>query len=150
MCRRDNNRPKTLPCGTPDTMLTSLLQQPSTITCCNQFYRNCQYRQHRTSNTQRAELTENALMVDPIKGCTEINQHYPSLLPTLRCTLQCMRHAQKCITGTQTFPISKLGDWKHSTAFHKLSKLYGWKHTALFHKFSCKTTDTRCSNLRQY
>ena len=34
----------------------------------------------------------------------------------------CMRHAQKCITGTQTFPISKLGGWKHMTASHKLFK----------------------------
>ena len=24
-----------------------------------------------------------------------------------------------CITGTQTFPISKLGGWKHTTAFYK-------------------------------
>ena len=37
-------------------------------------------------------------MVDPIKGCTEINLHDPSLLATLQCTLQCMGHAQKCIT----------------------------------------------------
>ena len=29
-------------------------------------------------------------MVDPIKGCTEINRHDPSLLLTLQCTLQCM------------------------------------------------------------
>ena len=55
-------------------------------------------------------------MVDPIKGCTEIDLHDPSLLPTLQCTLQCMGHAQKCITGTQTCPISKLGGWKHTTA----------------------------------
>ena len=32
-----NNGPKTLPCGTPDTTLTSLLRQPSTITCCYLF-----------------------------------------------------------------------------------------------------------------
>ena len=41
--RRNNNGPKTLPCGTPDTTLTSLLQQPSTITCCDRFDRNCVY-----------------------------------------------------------------------------------------------------------
>ena len=40
--RRNNNWPKTLPClRTPDTMLTSLLRQPSTITCCDRFDRNC-------------------------------------------------------------------------------------------------------------
>ena len=38
--RRNNNGPKTLPCGTPDT-LTSVLGQPSTITCYGRFDRNC-------------------------------------------------------------------------------------------------------------
>ena len=33
--------PKTLPCCTPDTTLTSLLRQPPTITCCDRFDRNC-------------------------------------------------------------------------------------------------------------
>ena len=41
------------------------------------------------------------------------------------------RHAQKYITGTQTFPISKLGGWKHTTAFHKSSKTN--RHQALKH-----------------
>ena len=77
---------------------------------------------YRTSYTNSAELIENTLMIDPIKGCTEINLHDPSLLPTLRYTLQCMGVAQKCITGTQTFPISKLGGWKHTTACHKSSE----------------------------
>ena len=58
-------------------------------------------------------------MVDSIKVCTEINLHIPSLLPTLQCILQCMGQQQKCITGTQTFPISKLGGWKHTTAIYK-------------------------------
>ena len=35
-----------------------------------------------------------------------------------------------CTFGTQTFLISKLGGWKHTTAFHKLSK----------------KKDSRCSN----
>ena len=39
--RRNNNGPKTLPCGTPDSTLTSLLRQPSTMTCCDRFDRNC-------------------------------------------------------------------------------------------------------------
>ena len=91
----------------------------------------CQYRQHRTSNSHRSELIENALIVDPIKGCTEINLHDPSPLPTLQCTLQCMWHTQTCITGAQKFPISKLGGWKHTTAFHKSSKTN--RHQALKH-----------------
>ena len=44
-------------------------------------------------------------------------------------SLQCMGHLQKCITGTQTFPINKLGGWKHITAFHKSSKAN--RHQAL-------------------
>ena len=38
---------------------------------------------------------------------------------------------QKCITGTQTFLISKLGGWKYTTAFHKSSKTN--RHQALKH-----------------
>ena len=34
---------------------------------------------------QNRAYIENALIVDPIKGCTEINLQDPSLLPTLRC-----------------------------------------------------------------
>ena len=67
----------------------------------------------------------------PIKGCTEVDLHDLSLLPTLQCTLQCMGLAQKCITGTQTFPISKLGGWKHTTAFRKSSKTN--RHQTLKH-----------------
>ena len=39
--RRNNNGPKPLPCGTPDATLSSLLQPPTTITCCDRFDRNC-------------------------------------------------------------------------------------------------------------
>ena len=38
---KNNNGPKTLPCGTPDTTLTSLLRQLSTIMRCGWFDRNC-------------------------------------------------------------------------------------------------------------
>ena len=62
-----------------------------------------------------------------IKSCTEVNLHGPSLLPTLQCTLQCMGHAQKCITGTQTSPISKLGVWKHTSVLNKSSES-NWHH----------------------
>ena len=54
------------------------------------------------------------LMDDPIRGCAEINLHDPSLLPTLQWTLQCMGHAQMCITCTQTFPLCKLGGWSNA------------------------------------
>ena len=39
--RRNDNRPKIWPCGIPDTTLTSLLRQPSTVMCCDRFDRNC-------------------------------------------------------------------------------------------------------------
>ena len=39
--QRNNNRPKTLPCSIPETTSTSLLRQPSTITYCDWFDRNC-------------------------------------------------------------------------------------------------------------
>ena len=55
-------------------------------------------------------------MVDQIKDFSEINQHDPSILSTLKFTLQCTGYTQQCITGTQILPISKLGGWKN-TAF---------------------------------
>ena len=61
-------------------------------------------------------------MVNPIKGCAEINLHNTNLLPTLQGTFQCMEYLQKCITDTQTFPISKLVAWKHTTVLHKFSE----------------------------
>ena len=87
--------------------------------------------------THRAELIENAQMVDPIKGSTEVNLHDPSLLPTLQCTLECMGHAQKRITGTQTFMISKLGGWKLTTAFHKSSKANRHQALKYFRQYCC-------------
>ena len=55
--RRNNNRPKTLPCCTPDVTLTSLLLQPSTITCCDRNDRNCVNR----DNTEPPIPTEQSL-----------------------------------------------------------------------------------------
>ena len=84
--RRNNNGTKTHPCSTPDTTLTSLLRQPSTITCDRFDKKLCQYSQHGTSNTHRAELIENSLMVDPIKSSAEVDLHNSGLLPSLQCT----------------------------------------------------------------
>ena len=127
MYRRNNNGPKTLPCGTPDTKLTSLLLQPSTITYCDRFHRNCV----NIDNTEPSIPTEQSLY-RITRWLTQSKAALKSsLLPTLQCTLQCMRHAQKCITGIQTFPISKLGGWKQTTAFHKSSEVN--RHQALKH-----------------
>ena len=67
--RRNNNGPKTLPWGTHDTTLTSLLRHSSTKTNSELH----QYRQHRTSDTHRAEPIENSLVVDPIKSSTGVD-----------------------------------------------------------------------------
>ena len=88
-------------------------------------------------------------MVDPIKGSAEVNLNDPSLLPTLQCILQYMRHAQECITGTQSFPISKLGGWKHTTAFHESSKAN--RHQALKHlrQYRCYGNQSVVGNKRE-
>ena len=70
-------------------------------------------------------------MVDIIKSSVEVDRHNPGLLPALQCTLKCMWHTQKCITGTQTFPISNLGGWKHTRVFHKSSETN--RHQTLKH-----------------
>ena len=54
-------------------------------------------------------------MVDLIKGCTEINQHDPSLLPTLQCTLQCM--------GCCNYFFAELTS---SLSFHVQASLIKW------------------------
>ena len=109
--KEEHNVPKTLPCGTPDTTLTSLLLQPSLTMCCDRFDRNSVNIDNAEPimHTEQSLFIKNSLMVDPIKGCDEINLNNPSHLPILQCTLQCMRHTQMYITGTQTFLISKLG-----------------------------------------
>ena len=125
--RRNNSGPKTLPYGTPDTTLTSLLRHLSTKTNCDRLDKNCV----STDNTEPPIPTENSLMVDPIKSSAEIGLHNPGLLPTLQCPLQCVWHTQMRITSTQTFPISKLGGWKHTTVFHKSTETN--RHQTLRH-----------------
>ena len=65
---------------------------------------------------------ENSLMVDPIKGCAEVKLRNRSILHTLQWILQCMGHTQKHMTSIQTFPISKLGGFNHTTAVLELSE----------------------------
>ena len=73
----------------------SLLLQLSTITSGDRFDRKCV----NIGNTEPPIPTDQSLyiiplMVDPVKGCTEINLYNPSLLPTHQCILQCMRHTK--------------------------------------------------------
>ena len=102
--RRNNNGPKTLPWCTPDTMLTCLLWQPFTITCClSVWHKLCQYRQHRTSNNHQTDHIENVMRVNHIKGRTEINLHYPRPVPILQCTMQCMGGAENASQVPRSF-----------------------------------------------
>ena len=84
-------------------------------------YRNCvdiDTIEHPIPNRAYGEFPDGW----PNQFCAEVNQKIPSMLPILQCTFQCMRHTQKCSTGTQTFPIIKFGGRKHTTAFHKMSE----------------------------
>ena len=110
--------------------LTGLFLQPSTITCCDRFDKHC-VNIDNAEPAHRTELIQNYPLVDPIEGCTKINLYDPNLQLTLQCTFQCMRHSQWCITSTQTFLISKLDGWKHTTAFHKSSEAK--RHQVLKH-----------------
>ena len=83
---------KTLSCGTHHKTLTSLHRQLSTITCCDRFDRK--YREQRTSNSHRAELIENTLIVGPVwkaalKSICTILESSPlsnALIPGYECT----------------------------------------------------------------
>ena len=107
---RNNNGPKTLPCVTPDTTLTSLLRQPSAITCCDRFDRNC-VNIENTEPPIHTNYREFPNFLNHIKICSEIKLHDPTLLPTLQCTSRCIGRAQRWITGSQTFSIGTLGGW---------------------------------------
>ena len=50
---------------------------------------------------------------------------------------QYMRQPLKCITGAQTFSMSKLGDWKHTTAFHKSSETSRQKTLNHLRQYCC-------------
>ena len=62
----------------------------------------CQNRQHRTSNSNRAELGENPMMVDPVKSGTGVDLNRSSLCPV--STAICM----VCVTHIRaSHPIKK-------------------------------------------
>ena len=89
----------------------------------------CQKWQHSTTNSHRAKLEENPLMVDPVKSDTEVDLNNSNLLPLLQSTL-CRRlascpfsKAHNGITSVKTFPINKLGGFKCTSTFHKPPKM---------------------------
>ena len=68
-----------------------------------------------------AELIENSMMVDHIKGRVEVNVYNPSLRPlsnALCSVSDTHKRYRRVLRLAQTLPIMKLGGWKHTTAFH--------------------------------
>ena len=104
---RNNSGSKTLPCRIPDTtLINQFTLQPSTITWCDWIDRNYVNTDNIEAKIPTTELIENSLMVDPIKGCVEVNLHNSSncLLSSALCNVWDTHKSD-----TQTFPISKLG-----------------------------------------
>ena len=124
VCKTNKCKPKTLSWITLDSTLTSLFWQPSTIR-----EKLCQKKQHRTSNFYSTELVkENHKIIDSVQSSTEVDLNNSSFLPCLQSTWKACQ-TQKGIRSGKTFPTSKLGGGKHTSAFHKPPKPY-----------------TRCSN----
>ena len=69
-------------------------------------------------------------MVDPIKNCTEIIQQSSMY----NCSVW---ETHKVNRGTQSFLISKLGGWKHTTACHKSSKTNRHHSLEYFRQYCC-------------
>ena len=111
--------------------LTSLLLQPSTITCWDRLDRNCV----NIGSIEPPIPTEQSLFRIPwwliqskaaLKSINTILASSP-----FSNTLFSVSYTHKCIAGIQTFPISKLGGWKHTTASHKSSEVN--RHLVLKH-----------------
>ena len=121
--RANNNGPKILPSDNPNTTFTSLLRQPSTIMCCDQFHRNCV----SIDNREPPIPTRQSLKIIPwwltlskavLKSICMILACFP--LSNELCRV--WGYTQQFIAGTQTFPISKLCGLIHTTVFHKYSE----------------------------
>ena len=115
-------------------MLTSLFRQPSIITCCYLFDKNC----GKIDNTEPPISTEQSLEKIPrwltLQSYAEVDLHNVSLLPTLQCAgiRTKVDHRYQNLSA-----ISKLGGGKHTTAFHKSSETN--RHQTLKHlrQYSC-------------
>ena len=118
--RRNINGPKTLPCVTPDTALTSLLRQPSTKTCSDRFDRNCV----NTDNTEPTMPTMQSLQRMP----WWLTLSKAALKSICKILPSCSLSMHFALYGTHTkvhqrYPdLSGKQGWKHTTSFHKSSK----------------------------
>ena len=129
--RRNNNGPKTMACGTPDTTLTSLLRHPSTKTYCDRLHKNCV----STDNTEPPIPTELSLYGIP-RGSTlskaALSRSAQSWPPA-----RSKMHSAMYVT--------------HTTAHHRYPNLSD-KQTGWLEAHQCsinrpRRTDTRCSNI---
>ena len=83
----------------------------------------CQYRQPRPTNTHGTELIENSLVVALSKAT--MKSIWTILASCLLSNALCSvwdTHKSASPVPMQTFPISKLGGWKHSTTVRKSSE----------------------------
>ena len=106
--------------------LLLLLRQPSIITCCDRFDRNCV----SIDNTDPPKPTEHILYSMPywltvskaaMKSICTILASCP--LSNALCSVLDKHNSASLVS--QTFPIGNLGGWKHTTEFHKSSKTNG-------------------------
>ena len=74
MYNKNNNGPRILPCGTPDTMSTLELHTPSTLTLWVRLDKNfLEHLQDHSTNSGFLQFKHKALMINPVKDRTEIN-----------------------------------------------------------------------------
>ena len=70
MYNKNNNEPRTLPCGTPDTTTTHTIYVNSLSTIGQKILEDLQ---DHSTNPYFLQLKHNALIINPVKGNTEIN-----------------------------------------------------------------------------
>ena len=93
------------------------------MTCCDRFDRNCD----NIDSTEAPIPTEQCWQRMPwwLTQSKAVLKSICTILascPLSNAPSSVLGHTKKCITGTQTIPISKLGGWKHTTVFHESSK----------------------------
>lgn len=134
--QEENLMDPTLPRGTSDTTLSSLLRLLFTTTYCDRLV-NCQNRKHKTADAHRASLKDNYMMVDAIQSCTEVMWTILACYPLANALCKVSdKHKSslqvpRALLSYKRRFIGKLGGWKHTFAFHESFKSN--RHQALEH-----------------
>ena len=106
------------------TLISRLLKQPSTTPCGDWLEKNCV----KTDSTGPPIPSEQSLQIIPpmltlpIAALKSIYICSPGSLPTRKCIVWSVRHTQKSITSAEAIHVTKHGDLKHSSMFHKPTK----------------------------